>query len=583
MRRRSKKQPRRKAVVIIAVLVVVTVLALAAYQFTELMSAEHKAADTYRKSAQARAMADSGIHYAMAVLSNPDTVTNTLNSNPFDNSGAFAAQMIQAADPGKRQPRFSIVAPLSPDETQTASGALFRYGVIDESGKINLNSLLKWDATGQKGHDLLMLLPNMTDDIASSIMDWLDPDEDTRTNGAESDYYQTLNPPYNAKNGPLDTLDELLLVKGVTPQLLYGNDANHNGVFDADEVDAAGNGTVDMGWSAYLTVFTHETNVDSSGNPRINLNDSDLNGLSDKLIAAVGEDLANYIIAYRLYGSNASQGGAGAGAGGAGASGAGGAAASRAGTGGAAAASAPLSSTDRAAVNSQLAQARTNSSQQQLHKINSIFDLVNSTVGVPSDSAGGGGAAAGGGGRGGTTTQIAISFGGDRVAVASVTTQQSRTITYPSPMNDPSQLASLLPLLLDSTTTTKDTDLPGRVNVNTAPQAVLTAIGLSDSDVQTIISQRPDPSAGDAPDPSFQTLAWLITKANVDANTVKSLETYLTAHTQVYRVQSVGYFDGDGPTVRIEAVIDTNNGRPRILLRRDLTDLGKGFDLQNGQ
>jgi type II secretory pathway component PulK len=542
-------------------------------------------------------MADSGIHYAMALLSNSDAFTNTLNSNPYDNAAAFQNVMVQAADAGKAQARFSIVAPLSPDETQTATGALFRYGVIDESGKINLNSLLKWDPTGQKGHDLLMLLPNMTDDIASSIMDWLDPDDDTRTNGAESDYYQTLNPPYNAKNGPLDTLDELLLVKGVTPQLLYGNDANHNGVFDADEVDAMGNGTVDQGWSAYLTVFTHETNVDASGNPRINLNDSDLNSLSDKLIAALGEDMANYIIAYRLYGPNASAAGAGAAGAGAGA-GAGGAAAGRAGAGGAgaggagagaggaAAASAPLSSTDRAAVTSQLTQARGNSSQQQLHKINSIFDLVNSTVAVPSNSASGGGGAAAGGGGGGaqrTTTQIAVSFGGDRVAVATVTTQQSRTITYPSPMNDPSQLASLLPLLLDLTTTSKDTDLAGRVNVNTAPQAVLTAIGLSETDVQTIISQRPDPSSGEAPDPSFQTLAWLITKANVNANTVKSLETYLTARTQVYRVQSVGFFDGDGPTVRIEAVIDTNNGRPRILLRRDLTDLGKGFDLQNNQ
>jgi type II secretory pathway component PulK len=168
--------------------------------------------------------------------------------------------------------------------------------------------------------------------------------------------------------------------------------------------------------------------------------------------------------------------------------------------------------------------------------------------------------------------------------VTAVATQQPRSITYSSPLNDPGQLANLLPLLLDSFTTTKDTDLPGKVNVNTAPQKVLAALpGLTDSDVQTIMAQRPDPSSAEAPDTSFQTLAWLITKASVNANTVKSLETYITARTQVYRVQSVGYFDGDGPTVRIEAVIDTNNGRPRILLRRDLTDMGKGFDLQSGQ
>ena len=57
------------------------------------------------------------------------------------------------------------------------------------------------------------------------------------------------------------------------------------------------------------------------------------------------------------------------------------------------------------------------------------------------------------------------------------------------------------------------------------------------------------------------------------------LEKYITARTQVYRVQAVGYFDGGGPTARVEAVIDTNLGRPRIVSWRDLTELGKGFDL----
>ena len=56
-------------------------------------------------------------------------------------------------------------------------------------------------------------------------------------------------------------------------------------------------------------------------------------------------------------------------------------------------------------------------------------------------------------------------------------------------------------------------------------------------------------------------------------------ERYITARTQVYRVQALGYFDGGGPTARIEAVIDTNAGRPRIISWRDLTELGKGFDL----
>jgi len=60
---------------------------------------------------------------------------------------------------------------------------------------------------------------------------------------------------------------------------------------------------------------------------------------------------------------------------------------------------------------------------------------------------------------------------------------------------------------------------------------------------------------------------------------VKAIESYITARTQVYRFQSLGYYQGGGPTARIEAVVDGNNGRPRIVYRRDLGELGSGFDM----
>src|SRR5262249_41429140 len=137
-------------------------------------------------------------------------------------------------------------------------------------------------------------------EIANSILDWMDADSDPRPGGAEDEYYMALTPPYHCKNGPLDSLEELLFVKGVTPQLLFGNDRNRNGILDSDEDD--GSGILDRGWSAYLTIYSREQNLDSSGNPRIYVNDRDLNKLYDKLNAAVGPDLAGYIVGYRLYG-----------------------------------------------------------------------------------------------------------------------------------------------------------------------------------------------------------------------------------------------------------------------------------------
>ena len=61
--------------------------------------------------------------------------------------------------------------------------------------------------------------------VVDSILDWRDPDDKPRSAGAESDFYQRMNPPYFAKDGPLDDLSELLLVNGVTPEMYWGSAA----------------------------------------------------------------------------------------------------------------------------------------------------------------------------------------------------------------------------------------------------------------------------------------------------------------------------------------------------------------------
>ena len=82
---------------------------------------------------------------------------------------------------------------------------------------------------------------------------------------------------------------------------------------------------------------------------------------------------------------------------------------------------------------------------------------------------------------------------------------------------------------------------------------------------------------------TFTTPAWLITQLNISPTVMDKLDKYITTKSQVYRFQVLGYFDGGGPMVRLEAVVDTNNGSPMILYQRDITELGKGFDLQNMQ
>jgi general secretion pathway protein K len=58
--------------------------------------------------------------------------------------------------------------------------------------------------------------------MIDSILDWRDPDSLHLLNGAENDYYLKLKPPYRARNGPFESIEELLLVRGVTPEIFYG-------------------------------------------------------------------------------------------------------------------------------------------------------------------------------------------------------------------------------------------------------------------------------------------------------------------------------------------------------------------------
>jgi general secretion pathway protein K len=64
--------------------------------------------------------------------------------------------------------------------------------------------------------------------IIDSILDWVNPIQSSGFSGAKNDYYMRLNPPYYCKNGPIDDISELLLIKGITPDIYWGsNSTNH--------------------------------------------------------------------------------------------------------------------------------------------------------------------------------------------------------------------------------------------------------------------------------------------------------------------------------------------------------------------
>jgi DNA uptake protein ComE-like DNA-binding protein len=508
------------------VLIVVALLMLIGYKYFNLMNAELEGAVAANKISQARRLADSGLHYAQFILAHPDTAGLTAEAG-----GRFAAPFLAYDNPelfhqrpvtdalGNLVGYFSLVSPRTPDDP-LASQQSYRFGVEDESAKVNLNWLLRLnreDTSGERARDMIARLPNMTTELAQSITNWLRAGNDS----GDSMYYASLR--YSPKYGPFESLEELLYVRGITPRLLLGNDRNRNFTVEPDENDTGG--YLDPGLSAYFTIYSRELNVDNTGQPRLLLNDTNLQATYERLMGLVGPDLAGFIMAYRRWGPR-QQSAVPLGRGGGG---------GRRNTitidGGPDAATLDLA----------------NANSGQAIPIPSIWSLVDAEVAGPAVT------------RNGVTTQT----------------------VYRSPLRSsrPEALTQYLPILLDKCTTDSRMELPARININTAPAEVLQALpGITTADVQKILSARPSAGIVDASTATlYSTPAWLMTTAQISANNLRQWEPYITTRSQVFRVQAVGYYETGGPMVRVEAVIDANAGRPRLLFWRDLSDLGRGF------
>ena len=97
--------------------------------------------------------------------------------------------------------------------------------IEDERGKLNLNDLTAGGDPVAKSKNVkrvkrLFDLMQVNPDLVDAIVDWVDQDEKPEPSGAESLYYQTLRPSYRAANAPLQTLLELRLIKGMTPEII---------------------------------------------------------------------------------------------------------------------------------------------------------------------------------------------------------------------------------------------------------------------------------------------------------------------------------------------------------------------------
>lgn len=268
----------RRGVALLVVMWLGMLMGLLAYAF--LTQVRYAEAETvfFATDEAVRQGAMSGLERAVADL--PENVHAPVERGDWWNStvyeeievGDTVVWLINSVEPATEQRLGGIIGRTLGMTRRINAGSSLTFGFTDENSRLNVNT-----AT----HEMLMTLPNMTDEIAASIVTWRG-DEDPSGDGATDDDYQSLNPPYHLKGEPFETVQELLLVRGVTPELLFGEDANFNGILDVAEDDADRNppsdnrdGTLDRGWFPFLTAVSYDLNVDVEGNPRVNIEQAD--------------------------------------------------------------------------------------------------------------------------------------------------------------------------------------------------------------------------------------------------------------------------------------------------------------------
>ncbi len=210
---------KRRGVAIILALVFIALLSVIVVEFLYESEVEASLASVYEGELEAYLAAKSAVAKGIAFLA--EDILNSVSSGaPMVDSDFDLLQFNMGAS------------------MEMMNNAIMHGTISDEYGKINLNALLMPQSGGepQERTPLVNALKEFftlrdtgegakPDEIVDAILDWLDYNDgdSQRPGGAENDYYMSLENPYPCKNGPMDSIEELLLIKGITPKIYFGD------------------------------------------------------------------------------------------------------------------------------------------------------------------------------------------------------------------------------------------------------------------------------------------------------------------------------------------------------------------------
>lgn len=529
----------RRGVILPVVLMVLVLLGLLVAMFSFRVYADVAATQANFERFQTRLAAEAGVERVKLMLRNRPFDTNAWYHNPdelhriivwmHDGDETVWGTNDEFNNPGMTY-RFSIVADDPLDDEHYV-----RFGLTDESSRLNLNTATK--------RQLMILVRAAVGDsdeadpreIVSAILDWRDADSTPQgqDRDTEGEYYRRLPRPYRVRNGPFDTVEELLLVKGVTGQILYGEDFDRNGLLtdnedDGDEHFPPDNedGVLNRGLYPYLTVLSTEDNVGMDNRARVYLRGDQETVRSE--LELIFPDEPN-VVSFILVAARAEQG-AGDNSPGNG----GGAGSDSEGEGDDETGSDETGGEDDesegfADADSQGDDAESDSGQGEVIRSPASLLLSESPAGQ--------------------TTRI----------------------------NNPLTLEHL-PALLDRTTmiSPDQRSIPGLINVNTAPRLVLRCIDhLTAEQIDEIIAAR-----ASLPSEDKETTAWLVTEEIVDLETFELVAPYITARGQQFTIESLGYGDHIGMVTRLQVVLDVVGPIVQTIYYRDVTELSGHYPIR---
>jgi hypothetical protein len=541
----------RRALVLVVVLVMVALLALLGASFTFFVHANLSTAIAEQERFQARMAAESGVQRAIVMLTrDPDDPSHTSDVGVwYDNPDEFRGAVVaggEGEDPeaagsatfrqrtdqettydphAKPVWRFNVVA-RNYDDPETV-----RYGVTDECSKLDINL-----ATAAQLQWLFeQVIPVDTENpvdigvLVDSLLDWREPGAAPRANGAKDDYYLALDPPYACKKGPFSTVEELLLVRGFTAWVLYGEDYNRNGLLDFNENDGdetfpSDNADSELfaGVAPLLTVWSRELNTANDNRPRINLNLQDVDKLQEKLQPYVGGSVLNYILNVRAAGK----------------------------------------------------------------KFNSVMNLLPAPPPPPPEegaeeepptsaptSPNEGPAGSPPEGENAAASQPVLSDLEQTAKPSEKKPATSQPVYQNLTDEEPPGGDQDLPLLLDRLTVQTAPAFSGRINISTAPRPVLITIEeLSEADVEAIVVARRELAPEERATP-----AWLLTKGVLDEYKFRQILDKITTKSSVYTIETIGYADHVGVMERLSVALELRGPVAQVLYYRNLGGLGPAY------